>query len=461
MIRLLRRLGIFLLILCAPLSLMSAMLQGSSLGDQLLRVVFRTLPVSFCLQIPYFIRVFLHGPRLPARPRQRSQSLLKARGSWGLWNIGLVTYCLCALVCDWLMAELNLGGLLLLLCLPVALFLFFHQMMEPGANAERRILAAQLSAGLQAELPLPDLLEELQRDAGRSAATRFRDFPTVLHWLAFDLRCGSLFSTAVATQSYFPPIWSSLLRIGERTGRLPECLTMLEHWEANQPRRLYLVRPLIGLPIVLLLARAVADSALFSPDLLPASPLLSAISPLHILIVFSFGLALLSLLGPWLRRFPRLRQLTERLQRLPWLESLARVEEQLLAITALEATAHLQGTLEEMLELAQSACTRAEFRKALEPQRAGAGDTLGEILKLHFEPVVVTLVTSGEARGDLLDCLSCARLYLEDRLEDERERVELRFLVAFQILTGLLVLASALEFLVSMQTVVMEWLREA
>jgi type II secretory pathway component PulF len=461
MIRSMRRLGIFLLILCAPLSLMSAMLQGTSLGDQLLRGVFLTIPVCFCMQIPHFIRSFWHGPRLPPRPRQRSQSLLKARGSWGACNVGLVTFWLGALLCDLLMAELNLGGLLLLLSLPVALFLFVHQMMEPGANAERRVLAAQLSAGLQADLPLPDLLEELQRDAGRGAATRFRDFPAVLHWLAFDLRCGSLFSTAVATQSYFPPIWSSLLRIGERTGRLPECLTMLEHWEANQPRRLYLLRPLIGLPIVLLLSRAVADSSLFSPDLLPPSPLLSAISPLYLFIVFSFGLALLSLLGQWLRRFPRLRQATDQLQRMPWVEPLARVEEQLLAITALEATAHLQGSLEEMLELAQSACTRTEFRRALEPQRAGAGDTLGEILKLHFEPVVVTLVASGEVRGDLSDGLSCARLYLKDRLEEERERVELRFLVAFQVLTGLLVLASALEFLYSLQSVVMEWFREA
>lgn len=452
MIDLLRRFSNLLLFTVGVVAFMSAMLPNSSLGESLSFAAGVGLIGAGVCRVPLWIRNFRRGPQLMPRPRQRSRSLLTAPGSWRSYNAGLLLFWAGTMLLSLLQPEPFFAYLLILLSLPLALALFIHQAVEPGAGAERRTLAAQLAAGLRAGLNLPDLLKQLQVDASREAATRFRPLPLALHWLEFDMRCGSLFSTAIATQSFFPPLWSSLVRIGERTGRIPECLGMLAHWEANQPRRLYLLRPLICLPLVLVLARLIATSLLFEQQAVPKTFFHPLVLPFLVFISASFGLAFLSLLGPWLQRFRRFRRLTEGLQRAPWIWPLARVEEQLLAVTALEAAACAEGNVEEMLELAREACTRADFRRFLDPRRAAAGDTLATILGPNFEGEVVALVAAGEAQGDLLDCLNSARLFLEGRLQEERNRVELRFLVGFQILTGLLVLCSALEYLLSLQT---------
>ncbi len=448
----LRSASTFLLFAAAIFGFMGAILGDTPLGEQLGGGMLLSLAMAVLCRLPVWARGFLRGPQLRPRPKQRSRSLLSAPGAWKGYNTGLLLVWLGALVLVVALPDSVAGGLLGLLSLPVALALLIHQLIEPGAAAERRTLAAQLEAGLRAGVPLVELLEQFQLEASRGAATRHRPLPLVLHWLAFDLRCGSLFSTAVATQSYFPPLWSALLRVGERTGKMPDCLHMLACWEANQPRRLYLIRPLVSLPIVLFLARLISNSVLFEGEVLPETAFHSLHSPFLAFISFSFLLALISLLGPWLGRHRRFHRLTQAMQKLPWVWPLAHVEEQLLAITALEAAASVQGTVQEMVELARGACGRDDFRQSLDPGRAAAGDTLAELLRPNFEPEVVALVAAGEVDGNLEDCLHSGRLFLEGRLNEERSRVELRFLVGFQILTGMLVLCSALEYLLSLQT---------
>jgi len=441
------KLGLVMLGLSLFLAAIASLLGDGPYADGLSLAMSAALVLAGLLQVPALIRFAVRGPRLPVRPRQRSSALLVAPNLWKRVNLGLFCYVVVLLVAgrfEWPLVILCLSAPLL--CLVVV-----HQALEPGAISMRRMRARQLSASFSAGVPLAETLEQLQKDAMAFTSTRFRPYPIILSWLAFDLRCGSLFSVAVSNHSFFPPIWSTMIRIGERTNRLSECLSTLGRLEAQQPRRLHLLRSLISLPLVLFIDWLVHMSTARNYQNLEV---LGAgvgqthfFSRLNLLLTVAFGLAIFSLLAPLLKRGRLSRRLSDILQKLPWVWPLTYLEQQLLALTALEAAARTQSSTEEMLELAREACTHSDYVDVLDPARAAGGDSLAKILGPKFDEEVVVLVAYGEASGELAESLAGARIFLEGRLDEAHNRGELSFLFLFQLMTGLVVLCCAMEFL--------------
>jgi len=176
----------------------------------------------------------------------------------------------------------------------------------------------------------------------------------------------------------------------------------------------------------------------------------------NLLLVLSFGVAVVSLSTPLLSAWGWTRRLSDRLQKLPWVWPLARLEQQLLAITALETSARFELPLPEMLDLARQACSHSDYVGQLDPARAAAGDSLAAILKGKFSPEVVALVAYGEGSGDFVECLESARLWLERKLSEQQSLSELRLMVLLQTLMGLLVLFCALGIFVPLMSVFLQ-----
>lgn len=449
----------FLLLGLAGLFGFISLAQGEH-GETWSSAMLVTLALAFLTQahgvVAYTIIPFFKRSQLPPRPRQLSQALLRAPRMWEklyrvfwIWGLGCLALCL-------LSAEL--GILFAVLAIPVLIPVLLWNMLHPGAGAERRVLAEQLACGLEAGIPISELLEQLKQDALELHATRVGALPVVLDWLAFDMRCGAQFSMAVSSQDYFPPGWGPLLAAGERSGRLSECLRMLARLESNRPRRGYLLRPLLGLPIIILLAWITSQVAL-DPVLLeiPAFP---STVPYNLLLALALALGIVSLAAPWLRSRGRWLSLRDRLQGLPWIWPLARLEEQVMPITAMLAGCRLGCETPELIELGRTACTHSRFKSCLNPERAAAGDRLAQVLQPAFSREVVSLVAYGETHSQLEASLEAAQNYLEGRLAEERQRLERRYLQVFQILTGLLVLLCAFSYYVPLETYYLSILQE-
>ena len=225
---------------------------------------------------------------------------------------------------------------------------------------------------------------------------------------------------------------------------------MLARLEEHQPLRAYLLRPLLSLPVVLMLAFLTSQVAL-KPEALELPPLPST-TPLSLALGLAILLAIFSLGAPWLKGRGRLSKVRDRLQRLPWIWPLAHQEEQLMAVTAILAGIGANCDATELVELGRTACTHGHFTDSLNPERAAAGDSLSQILRPAFSSEVVALVAYGEAHNQLLPSLEAAQDYLEGRLAEERLRLERRYLLVFQILTGLLVLLCAYSYYVPLET---------
>lgn len=448
--RLLRGSSYVLMLVAGLLGLVS-LSQGES-GQQWTLAMLWTLAGSLFLNLPVVVAntlwpVFKRGG-LPLRPRQFSQTRLRAPTIWDRFYRGFAFWMVLTVAVSTLSSEVS--WLFAVLVMPIFALVLVCQISLPDPTAERRLLADQLAAGVEAEIALPDLLEQFKLEALSSIATRLGALPVVLEWLAFDLRCGSQFSMAVSVQRYFPPVWAALLMVGERSGQLAESLRMLARLEAQQPRRAYLLRPLLSLPVVVLLAGLTNMSTLSPEDLglPPSAPSL----PYDLLLAATLGAAILSLSAPWLRNWNRSRRLRDGLQSLPWIWPLARQEEQLLALTAMLAGARIGCGTPEILELGQAACTHSQFHSCLDAERAAAGDSLAQVLSSAFSPEVVALVAYGEAHGQLDESLAAALHYVEGRLAEERLRTEQRFLLVFQVLMGVLALLFALRCYLPLET---------
>ncbi|MBS2035604.1 type II secretion system F family protein [bacterium] len=451
------RLTSFSLLCLAGLLGVISLLQGEQ-GDSWSSAMLFTLAAAFLVQLPGVVTgtlvPLIKRSSLPTRPRQGSQSLLQAPTQWSkFYRLFASWWAICLLLA---LLDSEWAAVLALIPLPLLPVLVLWNLVHPGPGSERRLLAEQLASGLEAEIPLSELLEQLRSDALSISSTRIGALPVVLDWLAFDLRCGAQFSTAVASQSYFPPIWSRLLAAGERSGRLPECLKVLARLEANQPRRAHLLRPLLSLPIIVLLALLTKQVTLGDMG----RPGSHSTLPFTILLAVFLALGIFSLSAPWLRAKGGWLALRDRLQSLPWIWPLARQEEQLMPITALLAGIRLNCDSGELVELARVACSHSRFKNSLDPQRALAGDQLAQILSSAFSPEVVALVAYGEAHSQLEASLEAAQGYLEGRLAEERLRLERRYLQAFQILTGLLVFACALGAYIPLESLYLSILQE-
>lgn len=461
MIKISSRIGIILLGLALVLVALAQLLPNSELAANFLRVTALLMPLVLLCQVPIGLRYFWRGPQIPDRPRQRSRSLLVAPGMAIRFGPPLVALMLLCVFLDTASQEMQVGTGFFVLCLPLFLAVLAQRLVAPGPALERRMLAQQLAAALQAGVPLADALEALAADARLDFATRFQAYPVVLSWLVFDLRSGSMLSSSLANHAYFPPLWPAMVRIGERGGQLTQCLRMLARVEAGLPRRLYLLRPLLALPFILFfwwltrisivplvdgLAQELAATAASSPW--PAR--------FNLLLLIGFGLAVISLSTPLFPTGGPGRRLSSRLQKLPWVWPLSRLEQQLLAITALETSARLELPLPEMLELAAQACSHPHYQEALDPARAAAGDSLAALLAARFSPEVVALVAYGERSGDFVECLESSRLWLERKLAEQQGLSELRLMVLLQSLMGLLVLFCALEVLAPLLNVFLE-----
>lgn len=446
-----RLLSFFFLVLAGLFGIVS--LVQAEHGSDWSKAMFGTLAVALVVLLPgllvSLVRPFVGKRVLPTRPRRSSTALLRAPTAWGRVYRALGYWALLCLVGALL--DNGLAAVLLLCTLPALLVVLLWQLIHPGAAAERRMLAQQLACGLDANVPLPELLERLRVDALALQVTRTGPLPVVLDWLAFDLRCGAQFAMAVSNHAYFPAVWGPLLTAGERGGQLPDCLRMLARFESNQPKRTYLLRALLSLPIVLFLAVMTSQVAL-EPTVLEL-PAVSSRMPLMILLGLAFVLALGGLGAPWIRW----SGLRDRMQRLPWIWPLARQEEQLMALTAMLAGSRIGCDATEIVELGRAACTHSVYRACLDPERAAAGDRLGQLLAPAFSPEVVALVDY----GDLVEGLEAAQSYVEGRLDEERLRLERRFLQVFQLLTGLLVLICAFTYFMPMESFYLRLIQES
>lgn len=429
---------------CLLLALPHLLLPESQVATSARTLSFYLLICGLIMAIPMALTRFAR-PQLSGRAHVSAGGRLRAAGVWS----GYLRWCVVAMVPGFFLQHgddvtaLAFGLLALVLS---ALIRFVYPLVTPGENWQRAMLAGQLAVVVKMEASLPEALDQLYLESISDIGRKRHRFPTVLAHLAFDLRQGSLLSGAVAAQAFFPSLWVSLIRFGERSERLGQVLQQISLIERNRPQRLQLLRPLLMVPVIAVLGWGATDSMLDLMQGLGYIENFVLASRARTVIFLLLGLAVLLVTLPVLRLPGGLQRLGDRLQRVPLLWPLIQTEQQQLAIYALAAGASLEKSLEEVLELGQDSVTHSAYRQALDPELARRGHTLAQVVARSpalFCSEVLALIEYGERHEQLNESLQECQVILANQLAERQVQHESQVVVMFHVLTALLVLCMA------------------
>ena len=118
---------------------------------------------------------------------------------------------------------------------------------RPLTAEDLSLLSEQLSLLTAGGMPLAPALSELAREAGGARLS------SVIEDAKRVVEQGGSLEEAFSTQpGALPPIYLSLLRVGERTGNLPAILLQLSDYTARLARLRYQLQSVLAYPIVLL-----------------------------------------------------------------------------------------------------------------------------------------------------------------------------------------------------------------
>jgi len=293
-----------------------------------------------------------------------------------------------------------------------------------GANTRDRILFAKhLAIMTEAGLPLTEALAVINEH------TKSRKFRVVLAGATHDVENGQFLSVALAKFPHaFDEFATSLIRVGEESGRLPENLKYLsEQLEHAEELRRKIVGALIY-PAVLL-AGTLGVVAFLSfvtlPQLLPVFTGLRIKLPLitRILIAASswfthnilwvlLGVVLAIIIMHFLFRYPRVRYAWHVvLLRIPVLGELLQ-NAQLTSFSRILGTLLTAGVdVVRSLDIAGRSMTNLVYRRQLQEiakNMRGQGESIADYLKRHerlFPSVVQRMIQVGEKTGKLDETL--------------------------------------------------------
>ena len=405
--------------------------------------------LGFLLKLPEGLRFIIQGPKPQPRGRAPVGHKLSPPGLFVRFR-PLLGYSLLLLALAPQLAPKVIPWLLL-----VTLGIIIYQWLTPAESFERGILAAELAVFLDLGIPLPEAARRLCQESQGRFSTRLSRLPQALADLHWDLEAGALLSGAVSHQDYFPPIWRALARLGERTGKLPETLRSLSKLELRRRTRPAILRLLLTIPLVGLVASLVQSDMLprfFSSVGIAGDGrvhfwasfwvALSAMGTLVCLVAF-----LLLFVAVFFPKFTGPGRLMARLERLPLLWPVVRLEQQLAASEAMLTGLRLARPTTELLDYAFLSVNQSSYRGALAAQEAASGSTLSQVLEAHselFDPEFRALVAQGEAVGELTESLELANDYLADLLHEEEARSYQKLEFILQLTVGFLVAVVAL-----------------
>lgn len=430
-----------------------AMVPGSSLEQDLGGGALLAVAFWLVLQVGGLVVAFFRPAPLPARPRQAHllvapSTLRQSRSALLAWGFPMFVL--------WATTRSETDGFVFLVLLSASLAIpMVYSLVAPGPALQRHLFGLQLASLIEAEVPLPTALELFCQDASRQLSTRFTPYPTVLHWLAFDLRCGSLLSTALARHAFFPKIWVSLVRMGEQSQTLPQSLRALSRIESGTSQRSHLLRPLLLLPAVLMIHAFLQWVGIGLVPMLTDQgtiPQWMAICQHRNLFVWAILLVVVSVFLYQTGRAPRrlLAGLQNRMQHLPWLWPLVRLEQQWTGFQSLHAGARAGLSLEEMVRMARDSSPQRDYQQAFDPRMVSSGSNLEQLLRHNerlFEPEVISLVAFGEQAQHLEEALCDCCHIIEQRLLEQHSDSQKQLVFCLQVLAGVVVALNAIYYI--------------
>ena len=323
-------------------------------------------------------------------------------------------------------------------------------------RGEEALLCRQLAVLLRSGLPLYESLQSL-------AGSRSDGYAVLLRELAAGLAAGRTFSELLAARpQVFSQLSAALVRVGERSGRLPEMMQQLAAWleqscrsrEKLKTALLYpsvLLIETVGLGIFLTLVVLPALSSLIlslradvpwpTRLLLSWSAFVQASWPLLLTGVIAAAVLLLLLL-----RLPRVADRAERLRlSLPFFGELRREVLWLQVLRALSMLVSCGISIDEAAREAASVTGSRYMRQRLLAVAAGIrqGFPLTELLtdERTLPPLLLEFLRAGETSGCLQEMLDHGADYAEMMAEHHAARLQalaepLAYLIVFALVGG-------------------------
>ncbi len=301
--------------------------------------------------------------------------------------------------------------------------------------AFNRELLALVRAGIPIIRTLDILIERAEEGPFRKALESVR----------LEISQGSAIAEAMEKHPrFFPPLYTSSLRAGERTGTLAEVLQkQIEyHQKVMQVRQkvvsalaypLFLLVVGVGVVLFLLLYVLPSFSHIYSQSSIPlpwgTRLLMGIVMALrgHLLLSFFLAVAAL-LLARSLWRLPEGRKILERgILRIPFFGAILEKDQVVRAVSTLSTVLKSGVPLVAALQMVAQAMTRVEMAKKMEgaAERVREGSSLAAAFGQtgFFSRMAVEMVGIGEATGTLDEMLSEIARFHEEELDVTLARV--------------------------------------
>jgi type IV pilus assembly protein PilC len=301
------------------------------------------------------------------------------------------------------------------------------------STRETIFFGIQLSTLLKAGIPLLRSLEIVQRGLANSY------FQTVIQHMRRRITEGATFSSAIrAYSSVFPWVWANLVEVGEATGKLPDVLEEIVHYQESSSRIKskivtaffypgVLTAAVIGALTFLLVYIVPKFAAIFKsqgltlPILTQIVVTVSNVIRFHFLWVAGFGVAA-GITFAYTRKMPSMKMVYDRMSLHaplfgPIVLQVAVVRFARSLGTLLRAGVQILQALEIAGRLVENVFLEAGIKKVSQQVRSGQGLGLQLEARRIFPVFVTQLISIGEESGQLDRFLDLLSDYYEEQVD--------------------------------------------